>query len=220
MQLSYSQHLTESLAKSVEDLMKSDLPYRLSALYSLERISNESSKHNYEILKIITVMVRTWNKQSASQQQQQLEVFEALKIIGRRKPLIREGVDYYPPLDLSEIKISKFDLSGGNYQKCNFTASEITNCNLENCDFRNAIFDQSNLSESNLSNSIFRNASLENTNLTATGIHATDFSGVDITSTTGLSRVQVKGMLKRSLHEGVAILTSRMEVDLSDLEPE
>jgi uncharacterized protein YjbI with pentapeptide repeats len=160
--------ITESFGRAVDQLGSEKLETRLGAIYTLERIAEESAKYHWPIMEALTAFIRErapWTAERAGQEQLAAEggraltpsrpatdVQAALTVIGRRcedherpDPTPAGRIpDMYPSdlrrLDLRGTDLRRADLRGANLKWALFARSHLEEANLTKAHLNGAIF--------------------------------------------------------------------------------
>jgi hypothetical protein len=123
LKVAEEKQVTERFSKAVEQLGHDDVHVRLGAIYSLERIANDSDKDYWQVMEILTAYVRgrsPWSEEceEAIRNEQQSEVpplkidiQAVLTVLNRRKHTLGHGESH--PLDLSGTDLRKANLQWG-----------------------------------------------------------------------------------------------------------
>ena len=162
--------ITDRLNKATEGLGKSHqnnkpmLEIRLGALFSLERIAQDSIEDHIRIMKIICAYIYVRNPLVNSRSKAQAiseDVRAALIIIGQRGEWTEDQKH------LKEEEKQKYRL---DFRHCNLRNAGLNNANLRNADLINTTLEISVLTDAD-----FSDAHLQNTNLTKANLTRTNF---------------------------------------------
>ena len=200
--------ITDRINKATEGLGKNDengkpiIEVRLGALYSLERIAQDSIRDHMQIIKILCAYARHNGGLQDKAEKPREDVIAAVTIIGQRdrwpngRRLIRREASeaYHLDLrdcDLRNINIYKANLSnallnGVDLRGAVLRAINLQNANLHNADLRGAELTFGNLKSArfqnaNLSDAKFGRANLESAGFNDATMIKADFSHANMT---------------------------------------
>ncbi|WP_315774611.1 MULTISPECIES: pentapeptide repeat-containing protein [unclassified Bradyrhizobium] len=182
---------------------------RLGALYSLERLLNESKSDRRAILETLCAYVRENSPLELPEEDKERQEFffgartpkatrrsdvqAALTIIGRRSLQVRQEAEHGVwNLDFRDTNLVGYDLSGLNFDRSDFTGSFLNASKLNESSFARSVFDRSVLRNANLEDTSFRfscfkhanlgGAQIVNTDFRDTKLERTDLCGANLTS--------------------------------------
>jgi hypothetical protein len=193
-----------SIARSVPNIES-----RLGALYSLERLLNESEKDQRAILETLCAYVRENSPLQIPDNDEQRkglfrgditpvptrrsDVQAAITIIGRRSRKVQsraEDEDWR--LDFRDANLAGYDFSKLNFDRSDFTGSFLNSAKFSEASFVNSIFENSVLCLTQMNRTCFRlsnfkrckmkNAEIENTDFSVTKIEDTDLREANVVS--------------------------------------
>ena len=200
--------ITDRINKATEGLGKNDengkpiIEVRLGALYSLERIAQDSIRDHMQIIKILCAYARHNGGLQDKAEKPREDVIAAVTIIGQRdrwpngrRLIRRESLEAYHldlrDCDLRNINIYRANLSnalldGADLRGAELQSIELLHATLKNADLRGAKLFSGNIKytrfdKADLSDAKFGNANLENAGFTGTIMIKTDFSNANMT---------------------------------------
>jgi hypothetical protein len=166
----YQRRITENFSKAIEQLGNDKIAVRLGAIYTLERISRESSTEYWTVMETLTAYVRersSWDKSDATARrpltstQTKLElpsdIAAALAVIVRRSPKDRdrERVEGWV------LNLRGSDLRGAPLGKAHLEGALFTGAHLEDANLRKAHLETAILRETDLTGADLNEAHLE-----------------------------------------------------------
>jgi pentapeptide repeat protein len=191
--LSRDGHVTDRFTKANEQLGSASTDVRLGAIYSLERIMDDSARDYPTIVELLAAFIREHTKLAGQAERRTkyedhggsgppplyTDAQAALTVLGRR-PTGREergklnlqstdlmganlGGAVLPGVDLSFADLSGANLTGANLAGANLTGAELAG----------AVMIGTNLSEANLSHAKLHNVALTKANLRKTDLSYT-----------------------------------------------
>ena len=163
-----------------------NIEVRLGAIYSLERISQDSDRDHMQIMEILCAYIRTNApldpETSMSRKEPRADIQAALTVIGRRAPdkIALERHKGFR-LDLRDADLRGADLRDGDFAQARFWGSNFQFAVLVGTNLKGASLWDANLSyarliktrfdaKTNLQNTLFDKAYFFNTNLSKTGV--------------------------------------------------
>jgi len=192
-EIAEDKQITERFSKAIEQLGSDKMEVRLGAIYTLERIANDSVKDHWTIVEIITAFIRqncpikaksdnTEKSNNTEINNIKIDIQAALTVIERRNResekerqiLDLHGISVsYAKLsgaDLSGADLSKANLSQANLHKANLSQANLYKANLSQADLLVANLTGANLSLADLSESILLVANLSVANLSVANL--------------------------------------------------
>ena len=94
--------------------------------------------------------------------------------------------------NLAGARLTKSELLRANFSGANLEGTDLSKAELGRANFTDSDLDGANLSFSNIARATFKDSELEDVEFTRAYTYLTRFEGVDLTSTTGLSQVQLE----------------------------
>ena len=184
LKVTEDKQVTERFSKAVEQLGHSDEYVRLGAIYSLERIANDSDKDYWQVMEILTAYVRgrsPWTKEKAQAWEEvkksegkpeipplKIDIQAVLTVLNRRKHSFGNGEKY--PLDLRATDLRRADLRGAKMQgvwlmEAHLGGAYLMESHLEEADLRYAHLEEAYLEDAHLRAANLNYAHLEGANL-------------------------------------------------------
>ena len=160
-------HLSQSaqsiVETSTEEHTEPNIEVRLGALYSLERIAQDSPRDHVSVMEIICAYIRENSPGSDVQPSSEMplrrprtDIQAAVSIIADRSKkqiLLEERRKFRLDLsfcDLTGIDFKKGDFSGANFARCILELADFDQCSLIGTNFSQAILNYSSFTRSNL----------------------------------------------------------------------
>lgn len=173
---------------------------RLGALYSLERLLDESEKDQRAILETLCAYVRGNSQLQIPSDEEEakrfhrgelppipgrrIDVQAAITIIGRRsKRLLQRGKSEGWSLDFRNSNLAGYDFSKLNFDQSDFSDTFLNQAKLTGSSFIGSNFTRTNLSATTMERANFRSSNFVNSNLSKAAIDQTDFSFARIAGT-------------------------------------
>ncbi|MBV8857112.1 MAG: pentapeptide repeat-containing protein [Acidobacteria bacterium] len=218
-QVSEQGQITERFNKAIDQLGSETLTLKLGAIYSLERIFEDSVRDRGRIIELVTTYVRenapfhkyvkqppaspepptsvkgvkdkaTEAEAAAQSRIPRADIQAVLNILRKRKP----------PADKSEevsISLEKTDLYGANLQdaylpKARFNQAELSRINFIGATLSGATFAGANLKDTDLFYAQLQNTDFFLANLEGANLDYADIEGADFRWAKGLSAEQLK----------------------------
>jgi uncharacterized protein YjbI with pentapeptide repeats len=184
-----------SIARSIPNIES-----RLGALYSLERLLNESEKDQRAILETLCAYVRENSPLQIPDDEGQREelsrgnitpahtrrsdVQAAITIIGRRPAQVKNRAEREGwRLDFRDTNLVGYDFSKLNFDRSDFTYSFLNSAKLVESSFVNCIFASTVLCSAEMNSTCLRSSDFKNCNVKKAEIDKTDFSFSKIENT-------------------------------------
>ncbi|MFB2877236.1 pentapeptide repeat-containing protein [Floridanema aerugineum] len=166
--------IRECFSKAIDHLGSEKLHVRIGAIYSLERIANDSSADYWRIIEYLAAFIKVNTEQMQPEgfynSMISLDIQTALTVIGRR------NFKQDPPnatLNLTHIDIQGANLSGAYLRRVN-----LYKANLQRCILFGANLQQANLPVVNLKGALLDGANLEEAWLDEANLQGADLSGL------------------------------------------
>ena len=194
LKITEDKQVTERFSKAVEQLGHNNEYVRLGAIYSLERIANDSDKDYWQVMEILTAYVRgrsPWIQVDEDEfsiadpdydepdpPSPKIDIQAVLTVLGRRKHSFGNGEEH--PLDLCTTDLRRADLRGAKMQGVllsytHLEGADLDDAHLEGAKLRyayleianlySAHLEEANLSEAHLESAYLRDAHLERADL-------------------------------------------------------
>lgn len=183
---------------STEELTEPNIEVRLGAIYSLERIANDSPRDHISVMEILCAYIRentTYEEFKPSNEmpetQPRTDIQAAIEVLARRKDWQKaKEADQKFRLDLSfsnltGIDFKQGDFSGALFSRCILERAKFDNCNLVGSRFEQALLNFASLMGSNLTGARWWQATFTRDGDYALGnatIKGLDLSGANVTS--------------------------------------
>ena len=192
-QLAQDRLIAERFMTAVTQLGHENIATRTGAIYSLERVAQDSPQEYWTIMEIMTAFVRE-NAVSRLQEEEinepvriRTDIQAALTVIGRRNPdKDREN----QKLDLRSADIRGADLHGANLQQTDLRGADLSGADLRGANLWKADLDsaklcgsilyEANLQLSNLSEANLSGANLNRAWICGANLHAANLSGASL----------------------------------------
>ncbi len=235
--------ITERLSKATEGLGKNDggepvIEVRLGALYSLERIAQDSLRDHVQIMEMVCAYIRYNSPRSDTEIKTALElgidksssnnktlredIKAAITIIGRReywtadkKHLKVEQKQGYT-IDLSHCNLQGAQLDLANLNGAQLEGADLSNAQLEEADLGSAQLNNANMSEARLIGADMNSTDLKFTNLSGAMLRNVDMSDAHLDNAT-LTRARLAGAnmsnarIRNTNMSGVSLVTANLE---------
>jgi len=211
------QHITERIAKAFKLIANDDVNDAIGAIYSLERIANDSPRDQRSILQYLSDYVRRKIPNCDNQVQsegcseameakildaEQLQLARnidaALSVLGKtfvnhKKPksLFKKIRDIYR----DSTHLNKSESAG---YRINLSNTNLTGKNLEGYDLSNVDLRHSNLSKANLSSVNLEYADLRGANLNNANLRMANLQGADLKDATCNSTIFINAHLEKA----------------------
>src|SRR6266404_28227 len=189
--------LTERFANAIDQMGSEKAEVRLGAIYSLERIAQQSKTHHWPIMEILSAYLRhkspRENESSAEAVPQYTTEVQAIcKIIKRRRTEHEEAGQYF---DLGGTYIGKVDLSGAKLRRANLLGcdlhaaklngadlegADLSSANLQSADLREALLPGADLRHADVSSADLSKAQMQATFLENANLKASDLDSADL----------------------------------------
>ena len=189
---------SERFYQSVNQLDSESLSVRIGAIYSLERISEESERDFDIVIKLLSSRLKEIqhkyknqvSNQSSSSENKQNLFLELMTIFGvieaRKRHISKESklidmrnMDFQNDI-FKNCKFDLLDLTGSNFSNCNLLKSNFSNSNLTDANFTDANLEGVNFSKANLTGAKFNNAVLVKAIFDSAILHGTDLSNANL----------------------------------------
>lgn len=187
---------SERFYQSVNQLDSESLSVRIGAIYSLERISEESKRDFDIVIKLLSSRLKEIqhkyknqvSAQSSSSENKQnllLELMTIFRVIeARKRHISNEKIDRRNMNFQNDIfKNCQFDLlnlTGSDFNNCNLLKSNFSNSNLTDANFTDANLEGVNFSKANLRGAKFNNAVLVKAIFDSAILHGADLSNANL----------------------------------------
>jgi uncharacterized protein YjbI with pentapeptide repeats len=211
--------LMDAFAKAMEQLASDKLPTRLGAIYTLERISNESMRDYWPIMETLTAFVRERMRlpdqpHGDPDHDEDItgppaDIHSILTVIGRRNEQAQVAYEN----EDRKLDLSALDLRGtqfaekSNFSRVGFGFTDLSGSTFWNCDLCDAYFVHATLDRvgfcagTNLSQANFGSASLQYAYMSEADFHQNNFNiailyrayiaGADLRSAYNLTQEQI-----------------------------
>ena len=230
--------ITESFAKAVEQLGSDKLETRLGAIYTLERISQESEREYWPIMETLTAFVRQrapWSDRRPPVEQQprrpggiappepqirpETDIQAVLTVLGRRDEAGRnEDKEAGRRLDLELT-----DLRGANLSRAHLEGADFEEkAHLEEgADLFGAHLEGADLGEAHLENAILREAHLERTDLGGGYLDGADLVGAHLENAFlwGARLARATGLTQEQVNSAQCVEETKLPPPLSHPPP-
>ncbi|MBW4593333.1 MAG: pentapeptide repeat-containing protein [Brasilonema angustatum HA4187-MV1] len=156
--------ITERFMTAITQLGHESAATRTGAIYSLERIAQDSPQQYWTIMEILTAFVREnaagkpQNEQTQETARTPTDIQAALNVIARRQ------IQKDQPNQKIDLRYA--DMSTADLHKANFQQADLRGANLCQANLQGANLCEANLEGAKLSGSILYEANLQSTNLT------------------------------------------------------
>ncbi len=167
VELAQERLIAERYMTAITQLGHEDVATRTGAIYTLERVAQESPKEYWAIMEILAAFVRENAGIKLEQEESSLELAKiarirtdiqaALSVIGRRRA---EQDHVNQKLDLRYTDIRRADLTKANLQRLDLRGADLTKAELRGAD----LF-ETELESAKLCGTILYEANLQSTNL-------------------------------------------------------
>ncbi|HEY9800797.1 MAG TPA: pentapeptide repeat-containing protein [Leptolyngbyaceae cyanobacterium] len=188
--------ITERFSKAIEQLASEKNEVRLGAIYTLERIVEDSSKDYWTIMELITTFVRentTFEKfekiyeleedvfiDEYLESNKRLENLKKLKLF-QEVLIVISRLNYQKPSDCRKVNLSNINVILSELREANFQEVNFEGAILIQSSFKKANLTAANLKGTNLRGTNLIEADLKNTNLSGADLSGADLSGADLT---------------------------------------
>lgn len=203
--LTESRLITDRFSKAIEQLGHQDVHVRLGAIYSLERIANDSNQDYWPVMEILTSYVRErsrWTQEKAAalgknnQGQDkpeipplEIDIQAVLTVLSRRKHSLGNGEAH--PLDLSATDLRRADLRGAkkmqgvllieaHLEEANLSEAHLEGANLSKAHLEKAHLDYAHLEEASLKAANLEEASLYEAHLDKAHIEQANLNSANL----------------------------------------
>lgn len=197
-QASRDQQITERYTRAVDQLSSESVSVRVGGIYSLERISHDSSKDASTIAELLGAFVR---ETAVLVEIDELpnpdepirvrvpDLHAALTVLGRGDHQLLKGIDVsylnFRGLDLRgaglpSANLTSVDLSFSNLEGSNFDGADLSGAVLEFAVLRDAHLGGANLSRARLFNARMDEVDLQGANLTGAILNLVSLAGADM----------------------------------------
>ncbi|AKG22437.1 pentapeptide repeat-containing protein [Calothrix sp. 336/3] len=177
-QLAQERLINERLMTAITQLGHENIATRIGAIYSLERVAQDSPSEYWTIMEILTAFLRekTVYKPKLGELTPEIspnitipmDVQTALTVIGRRN-VAQDS--QHQKLDLRHTCIPGADLSGANLQHLDFRGADLSKVDLRCADLCETNLEGTQLSGSLLYEANLRSANLSGANLTGANLN-------------------------------------------------
>lgn len=212
LQISEQGQVNERFNKAIDQLGAEALTTRVGAIYSLERLSEDSATERSRIIEILTAYVRenaSLEKISISASPSpgpsdqgslderidhskfpSADIQAILDILQRQPVPITEGS--YDSIDLSDINLYAGQFQFAYLHKAWFFRSELPIAIFVRATLTEAKFNGANLRGASFQSADLKNADFEDANLEKAHFDGADVAGADFTNAKGLTAEQIK----------------------------
>jgi hypothetical protein len=186
------------LETSSEERTEPNIEVRLGALYSLERIAQDSPRDHITIMEIICAYVREntsgdYYKATTHDQTPRTDIQAAISVLARRsgnRIALEHSLKFRLDLRgawLAFIDFGKGDFTGALLNNCVIEKGNLRDCVLRGCRFINCNLDGASFQETNLEGAFFTGSSIKApkdapffNSIWGANIHGADLCGTDI----------------------------------------
>jgi uncharacterized protein YjbI with pentapeptide repeats len=169
-----------------EEVTEPNLEVRIGAIYSLERIAQDSLRDHWQIMEIIATYIRqsTSIYEMGDQERKKRareDIVAALTVIGRRSEKQRKSEFQADRglIDLDECYLAGFYAKNLNFERTSFCGSFLSNGHLENTGFKNCNLDECSFKETNIVECHFDRSSAVGANFAGTGFYSGSFKRIN-----------------------------------------
>jgi hypothetical protein len=185
--------ITESFSKAVEQLASDKTEARVGGIYTLERLSHESSADYWPVMEVLTAFIRERSKwqepdemtakrlaayyehprhvlsEQPREHELSTDVAAALTVIGRRskKNRDREKIEGwsldFSKADLREVRLHELHLEGAKFFETHLEGAQLWKAHLQKANFWGDHLESATFTDANLENADFSQAYLKGT---------------------------------------------------------
>lgn len=154
--------------------MVPNLPVRLGAIYSLERIAHDSFRDHWPIIETLCAYVRQESK-APELPEPRVDVQAAIYAIGKRREDWKRREPQDQALDLRKSSLRGVDMTGLDFDRSLFHEANLSNSQLVDANLNGSHFFETDLSNSNLMRCKLNNSVFRNSNFSKTGLDLCEF---------------------------------------------
>jgi uncharacterized protein YjbI with pentapeptide repeats len=176
---------SERFSRSVEQLGSDSIAVRIGAVYSFDRLMQDSEVDQQAVVDILSAFIdiQADTVRGQSQKKAPVDFLAALKVLN---DFWKTGPPDQPSMHLSTVNLSAFVLDSPKMGGADLTGADLTYAHLryaylKNADLKNADLSHSDLLDANLSLVKLAGARLEGTDLTGVDLTGVDLTGADLT---------------------------------------
>jgi uncharacterized protein YjbI with pentapeptide repeats len=184
--LTESRLITDRFSKAIEQLGHQDVHVRLGAIYSLERIANDSNQDYWPVMEILTSYVRgksSWTQEKATAWKEvnqgqdkpeipplEIDIQAVLTVLNRRKHSLGDREEAHP-LDLRSTDLRRADLRGAKKMQgvllieAHLEGANLSEAHLEGANLNYAYLEKARLDYAHLEEASLKAANLEEASL-------------------------------------------------------
>jgi uncharacterized protein YjbI with pentapeptide repeats len=176
--------VSERFSKSIEGLGSSSVDMRVGAIYSLERIAQDSPRDRQVVMEIISSFVRTRSPASQrpdgsfgcpTEQKIGPDIQAAVSVIARR---IREPKDTWVDLSRSCLRIG--GANQGDFQKTILYLSDLSGASIMRANFSGTVIIGTQFNDTILYGAIFHGAEAVGADFTGAQLNDADFEHANL----------------------------------------
>jgi len=197
-EIAENKQIIECFAKAIEQLGSEKIEVRIGAIYTLERIANDSIKNYWVVIQVIMAFIRdktlikgedTLDNNTSLNIETDIQT--ALTVIGRRR---LEFEKEEQRIILANINISKADLYKVNLDNASLVKANLSKAFLFRANLISTNLYKADLSEADLAESKLCGAILCGANLSEASLRSVDLTGADLSKANlyGANLIQAK----------------------------
>jgi len=203
--------ITERFTRAIEQLGNEKIEIRLGGIYALERISSESEKDYWPIMKILAAYIREKSKENiVTENYEQQEKDKPLStdfqvildLIYKREHSLNEKLDLQNS-NLRNVRLYVSNLKGAQLRKAHLEGADLQGSHLEGADLFGAHLEGAaltethlegaNLEEAHLEGADLQGSHLEGANLMAANLFGANLGGVFLLRDANLEGANLEG---------------------------
>ena len=173
--------ITESFSKAVEQLASDKIEARLGGIYTLERISRESSDDYWIVMETLCAFVRErepWKVLGESSSDTVARFYEKAETAENRSDLSTDVAAVLAVIVRRDEKSQQRE--SDNRWRLDFRGADLRRANLSSANLSGANFSGANLRKADLSKAGLRNANLHGASLAGANLSGADLSGAKL----------------------------------------
>lgn len=186
VQIVHDEQIMERFTRAVEQLGNQDISIRLSGIYTLEHLANDSDRGYWTIMEVLAAYVRGKSPLRPDQDQEDIFLFEAsgdesrlpvdiqaaLTVMGRCENASKENA--VQGLDLRGTHLQRADFQKAKLQRAQFWEADLRGADLNGANLKEADLRQANLVRASLQGAKILLADLRKARLLKADLHGAD----------------------------------------------
>ncbi len=201
---------------AAEQLASDKINVRLSGVYLLERLADDSPNDYETVFAVIAAFVRTQAPAAGCPNQDDarpVDIEAALTTIGRRSATRDRDTD---KIDLHATCLARARLKGANLFAVDLTGANLNGADLDEANLGNADLTNANLATAHLDEANLNGAHLVGANLSGVGLTGADLTGADLGSTNlAVASMRNANLTRANLSGATLPATSLRDADLN-----